>query len=60
MATEINRTFATRIDIPEAVRHKVVQLLNSRLADAFHLYSRLKRPQGQSADESGPGLSLAS
>jgi DNA-binding ferritin-like protein len=40
MATETNRTFANRINIPEAVRHKVVELLNARLADAFDLYSQ--------------------
>jgi len=27
MATQINRTFATRIDIPEAVREKLVEIV---------------------------------
>jgi starvation-inducible DNA-binding protein len=43
MATQTQRTFATRIDIPEASREKLVELLNARLADAFDLYSQLKQ-----------------
>jgi starvation-inducible DNA-binding protein len=43
MATQATRTFATRIDIPEASREKIVELLNARLADTFDLYSHLKQ-----------------
>lgn len=43
MATQTTRTFATRIDIPEASREKIVELLNARLADTFDLYSHLKQ-----------------
>jgi starvation-inducible DNA-binding protein len=43
MATQTTRTFATRIDIPEASRDKLVELLNARLADTFDLYSQLKQ-----------------
>jgi starvation-inducible DNA-binding protein len=43
MATQAPHTFATRIDIPEASREKLVELLNARLADAFDLYSQLKQ-----------------
>jgi starvation-inducible DNA-binding protein len=44
MATQAQRTtFATRIDIPEASREKLVELLNARLADTFDLYSQLKQ-----------------
>src|SRR4051795_13040917 len=43
MATHTHRTFATRIDIPEAPRTKLVELLNARLADTFDLYSQLKQ-----------------
>ena len=42
MATK-TRTFATRIDIPEESRDKLVELLNARLADSFDLYSQLKQ-----------------
>lgn len=42
MATQIDRTFETRIDIPEGTREKVIELLNGRLADTFDLYSQLK------------------
>jgi starvation-inducible DNA-binding protein len=37
------QTFATRIDIPEESRDKLVALLNARLADSFDLYSQLKQ-----------------
>jgi starvation-inducible DNA-binding protein len=37
------RTFATRIDIPEERREKLVELLNARLADSLDLYSQLKQ-----------------
>ena len=37
------RTFATRIDIPEEQREKLVELLNVRLADSLDLYSQLKQ-----------------
>ena len=43
MATQANRTFATRIDIPEGSREKLVELMNARLADTFDLYSQLKQ-----------------
>jgi starvation-inducible DNA-binding protein len=43
MATQTTRSFATRIEIPEASREKLVQLLNERLADTFDLYSQLKQ-----------------
>jgi starvation-inducible DNA-binding protein len=43
MATQTQRTFATRIDIAEASREQLVQLLNARLADTFDLYSQLKQ-----------------
>lgn len=43
MATQTTRTFATRIDISEGRREKLVQLLNERLADSFDLYSQLKQ-----------------
>jgi starvation-inducible DNA-binding protein len=43
MATQTTRTFETRIDIPEASREKIVELLNARLADTFDLYSHLKQ-----------------
>jgi len=43
MATQTERKFATRIDIPEASRNELVQLLNARLADTFDLYSQLKQ-----------------
>lgn len=43
MATQTKRTFATRIDIAEASREELVQLLNARLADTFDLYSQLKQ-----------------
>jgi starvation-inducible DNA-binding protein len=43
MATPTQRTFATRIDIPEASRENLVALLNARLADTFDLYSQLKQ-----------------
>jgi starvation-inducible DNA-binding protein len=37
------RTFATRIDIPEAQRAELIELLNRRLADTFDLYSQVKQ-----------------
>ena len=43
MATQTTPIFATRIDIPEASREKLVDLLNARLADSFDLYSQLKQ-----------------
>jgi starvation-inducible DNA-binding protein len=43
MATKTKRTFTTRIDIEEASRDEVVELLNARLADSFDLYSQLKQ-----------------
>src|SRR6476469_4944989 len=43
MATQTERKFATRIDIPEASRDELVQLLNARLADTFDLYSQVKQ-----------------
>lgn len=43
MATQTKRTFSTRIDIVEASREELVQLLNARLADTFDLYSQLKQ-----------------
>jgi starvation-inducible DNA-binding protein len=43
MNTQTTHAFATRIDIPEAERDKLVELLNARLADTFDLYSQLKQ-----------------
>src|SRR5262245_8857126 len=43
MATQTTRAFATRIDIEEGAREKLVELLNARLADTFDLYSQLKQ-----------------
>jgi starvation-inducible DNA-binding protein len=43
MATKTDRTFETRIDIPEDTRAEVIELLNARLADTFDLYSQLKQ-----------------
>jgi starvation-inducible DNA-binding protein len=43
VATQTKHTFATRIDIAEASRDELVQLLNARLADTFDLYSQLKQ-----------------
>jgi starvation-inducible DNA-binding protein len=43
VATKTKNTFATRIDIPEDARDKLVELLNARLADSFDLYSQLKQ-----------------
>ena len=43
MATQTDRTFETRIDIPEGTREQVIELLNARLADTFDLYSQLKQ-----------------
>ncbi len=43
MATQTTRTFATRNDIDEDARAKLVDLLNARLADTFDLYSQLKQ-----------------
>jgi starvation-inducible DNA-binding protein len=43
MATKTDRTFETRIDIPEDTRGQVIDLLNARLADTFDLYSQLKQ-----------------
>ena len=48
MATQVNRglAFATRIDIPEALRLKLVELLNAHLSDAFDLYAQLRQGHG--------------
>ena len=43
MATQTHRTFSTRIDIADSWRDELVELLNSRLADTFDLYSQLKQ-----------------
>jgi starvation-inducible DNA-binding protein len=43
MATQTDRRFETRIDIPEDTREQVIELLNARLADTFDLYSQLKQ-----------------
>jgi starvation-inducible DNA-binding protein len=43
MATQTTHKFATRIDIVESSRDRLVQLLNARLADTFDLYSQLKQ-----------------
>jgi starvation-inducible DNA-binding protein len=43
MTTETTRTFPTRIDIPQASREQLIELLNRRLADAIDLYSQLKQ-----------------
>src|SRR5690349_18553984 len=43
MATRTQRTFATRNDIPEATREKIVELLNARLADSLDLYTQVKQ-----------------
>jgi starvation-inducible DNA-binding protein len=43
VATQTDRTFETRIDIPEDTREQVIELLNARLADTFDLYSQLKQ-----------------
>jgi starvation-inducible DNA-binding protein len=43
MATKTQRTFETRIDIPEGARERLVELLNARLADALDLYSQVKQ-----------------
>jgi len=43
MATKTDRTFETRIDIPEDARGQLIGLLNARLADTFDLYSQLKQ-----------------
>src|SRR5262245_59921833 len=43
MATQTTRAFATRIDIEEGAREKLVELLNARLADTFDLYSQVKQ-----------------
>src|SRR5262245_40757298 len=40
---QASQTFATRIDIPEETREKMIELLNARLADSFDLYSQLKQ-----------------
>jgi starvation-inducible DNA-binding protein len=37
------KTFKTSIDIPEPTRVTMISLLNTRLADAFDLYSQLKQ-----------------
>lgn len=36
-------TFSTSIDLPEAIRQKLVELLNQQLADTFDLYSQTKQ-----------------
>jgi starvation-inducible DNA-binding protein len=38
-----SQTFATRIDLPEPVREKVIGLLNQQLADSFDLFSQIKQ-----------------
>lgn len=43
MTTDLELTFATRIDIPEPQREELVALLNARLADTFDLYSQVKQ-----------------
>jgi starvation-inducible DNA-binding protein len=43
MATQTDRKFETRIDIDEAARDQLVELLNARLADTFDLYSQIKQ-----------------
>jgi starvation-inducible DNA-binding protein len=43
MATQAQRTSATRIDIQEASHEKLVELLDAHLADALDLYSQLKQ-----------------
>jgi starvation-inducible DNA-binding protein len=43
MATDTKRTFATRIDIDEAPRERLIELLNARLADTFDLYTQVKQ-----------------
>ena len=43
MATQTQRKFETRIDIPEDARDRLIELLNARLADTFDLYSQLKQ-----------------
>ena len=43
MATQTKRMFATRNDISEDAREKLVELLNARLADSFDLYTQLKQ-----------------
>jgi hypothetical protein len=40
---QTSRSFTTRIDISEQSRRQLIELLNARLADAFDLYSQLKR-----------------
>jgi len=41
--SQTQRLFPTRVDIPEAARTELVELLNARLADTFDLYSQLKQ-----------------
>ena len=36
-------TFVTSIDVPEAAREKIIELLNQQLADTFDLYSQTKQ-----------------
>jgi starvation-inducible DNA-binding protein len=43
MTTDLELTFATRIDIPEPQREELIDLLNARLADTFDLYSQMKQ-----------------
>ena len=38
-----SRLFATRNDLPAAVREKIIALLNQQLADTFDLYSQTKQ-----------------
>ncbi len=40
---QTRRAFTTRINIPEPSRQQLIELLNSRLADTFDLYSQLKQ-----------------
>ncbi len=41
--TEERRIYKTKNDLPEVTRQKVVDILNSRLAEAFDLYSQSKQ-----------------
>jgi starvation-inducible DNA-binding protein len=43
MATQTRQTFSTRINIADASRDELVDLLNARLADTFDLYSQVKQ-----------------
>jgi starvation-inducible DNA-binding protein len=43
LAKMAQRTFRTRVDIPEEKRHTVIELLNQQLADTFDLFSQTKQ-----------------